>query len=119
MSDTKKYTGSCHCGNVRYEATTSLTQVISCNCSICLKKGYILTFIPEEQFQLLSGEQSLTNYQFHKKRIDHLFCSTCGVSSFGKGAHPNGKMMYAVNVRCLDGVDFDALKVTPFEGKNL
>ena len=37
--------GSCHCGKVAYEVETDLEQVIECNCSICRRKGYLLTFV--------------------------------------------------------------------------
>jgi hypothetical protein len=48
MKDAKKYSGGCHCGQVRYEATMELTGGMECNCSICGKKGAILTFVPAE-----------------------------------------------------------------------
>ena len=47
MSEKKTYAGGCHCGKVRYEVTTELTKVMSCNCSICSKKGHLLTFVGE------------------------------------------------------------------------
>src|SRR3954469_21049226 len=86
------YKGSCHCGNVQYEVTVDLTKpVITCNCSICSRKGTMLTFVPAEQFKLLKGENAQTDYQFNKKHIHHLFCSTCGIASFANGVGPNGK----------------------------
>jgi len=118
MSDIKKHIGSCHCGKVRYEVTTALQKVISCNCSICAKKGYLLAFVPEKDFTLLAGEETLTDYQFHQKKIHHLFCSVCGVSSFGKGVGSQGQNMYAVNVRCLDDVNLDTLAIVPFDGRS-
>jgi len=118
MSDTKKYTGSCHCGKVRYEVTTALNDVISCNCSICSKRGWLLTFAKSDQFTLLSGGDGLTDYQFGKKHIHHLFCPVCGVASFGSGATPDGQTMYAVNVRCLDDVDPSTLTVKQVDGKS-
>jgi hypothetical protein len=39
-----------------------------------------------------------------------------GVRSFGHGQGPGGPM-YAINVRCLDGVDIASLKITPVDGK--
>src|SRR4051812_5962961 len=109
MSDAGTYTGSCHCGTVRYQVTTKLEGAVECNCSICSRRGWALTFVPADRFQLLSGEDNLTDYQFHKKNIHHLFCKTCGVSSFTRGTGPDGAPAYAINVRCLEGVDVDAV----------
>jgi hypothetical protein len=114
-----KYYGGCHCGRVRYEVETTLESVMSCNCSICQKRGAILTFVPAPQFTLLSGEDDLTDYQFNKKIVHHLFCSRCGVGSFARGTGPDGSAMIAVNVRCLDDVDLAALSPMSFDGKSL
>jgi hypothetical protein len=118
MPEPKTYKGSCHCGRVAFEATTDLGSVIQCNCSICSRAGYLLTFVPATQFKLLSGEDAMTDYQFNKDVIHHLFCSTCGVRSFAKGIGPGGVEMRAVNVRCLEGVDIPSLSVTPVDGKS-
>lgn len=86
MSELKKYTGGCHCGKVAYEVSANLDNVISCNCSICQKRGLLLTFVPPEQFVLQKGdEKALTDYQFNKKVIHHMFCPECGVESFATG----------------------------------
>lgn len=116
--DTKNYLGSCHCGKVRYEVKTDLASVIECNCSICSRTGYLLTFVPAEHFKLLSGDDAQSDYLFNKKHIHHLFCKTCGIHSFGTGAGRDGKTMYAVNVRCLEGVDPKSLSVKQVDGKS-
>jgi hypothetical protein len=118
MTESKTYGGGCHCGNVRYEATTDLGKVLACNCSICSKKGHLLTFVPEDAFKLLAGEGEQQEYRFHTKKLAHLFCKTCGIASFATGAGPDGKKMVAINVRCLDGVDVGSLTVTSFDGKS-
>ena len=119
MAGAPTYSGGCHCGEVRYEVTADLDNVIACNCSICTKRGLILTFTPATQFTLLSGEDRTTDYLFNKNVIHHLFCQTCGVESFARGKGPDGTETIAVNVRCLDGVDVGALKPMPFDGKNM
>jgi len=119
MAEMTKHSGGCHCGHVRYQVETDLGQVMSCNCSICQKRGALLTFVPAAQFTLISGEDNLTDYQFNKKIVHHLFCRTCGVASFARGRGPDGSEMVAINVRCLDGIDPNALSLMPFDGKNL
>jgi hypothetical protein len=119
MPEANTYQGSCHCGRMRYKVTTELASIIACNCSICTKRGALWVFASADQFALESGEDELTDYQFNKKIIHHLFCRHCGVGAFSRGKGTDGRDSVAVNVRCLDGVDVAALKVVPFEGKNL
>ncbi len=117
MAEANTHSGGCHCGRVRFEAATDLSTVIACNCSICSKKGLMLTFVPDEAFRLVDGYDFLVDYQFNKHVIHHLSCGRCGVEPFARGTAPDGKAMVAVNVRCLDGVDLDAVTPTPFNGR--
>jgi hypothetical protein len=114
----KTYTGGCHCGRVRYQVMADLSRVISCNCSICHKRGLLLAFTSPDQFTLTAGQNDLADYQFNKKVIHHLFCSECGIESFARGTGPDGREMVAINVRCLDGVDPAALAPTPVDGRS-
>ena len=115
------YEGSCHCQKVQYSITMEMPikKVISCNCSICSKKGTLLAFIPKANFTLLSGENVLTDYQFNQKIIHHYFCSCCGVTSFGVGKMPDGSEIRAINVRCLKEINIDELEVKKFNGKEM
>ncbi len=114
------YTGGCQCGKVRYDVTLDLSNpVVACNCSRCGRLGSLLTFAPVSDFKLLSGEGDLTDYQFNKHLIHHLFCSTCGIESFARGKRPtDGADVVAVNARCLDGVDVDGLEVKKVDGRS-
>ena len=117
MTETKTYTGGCHCGKVRYEVVLDLNSVYACNCSICSKRGWLLAFATPDGFKLLQGGEGLTDYQFNKKIIHHLFCPICGVASFGRGEGPQGEMV-SINVRCLDDVDVSTLPVIFVDGKS-
>jgi hypothetical protein len=119
LPETMNCTGGCHCGQVRFDVTADLSQVLDCNCSICRKRGALWTFVAADKFALRAGEETLTDYQFGKHTIHHLFCAQCGVGAFSRGAAPDGKEVVAVNVRCLDEVDIKALKTTPFDGRSL
>lgn len=119
MAERITHRGGCHCGNVAFEVDMAIEGVVSCNCSICAKRGSLLAFASASDFRLLSGTDKLKDYQFGSKRIHHLFCSDCGTESFGRGIRPDGKEMVAINVRCLEGVDFEALPVRRFDGRSL
>jgi hypothetical protein len=113
------YSGGCHCGKVRYEVQVDLGKpVTACNCSMCGRSGTLLSFVPEAQFKLLSGDSELTDYLFNKEHIHHLFCRTCGIKSFARGAGKDGPVV-AVNARCLEGVQLETLEIKHFDGKSL
>ena len=88
------YTGSCHCGNIKFEVEGTLDSVMECNCSICLRQGALRWFAPP--------------------------CSTCGCAPYGEGVNlKTGAAMAAINARCIEGVDIAALKITKFDGRSL
>jgi hypothetical protein len=112
--------GGCHCGAVRYHVEIDLdAPALSCNCSMCGRTGTLLQFVPEASFTLEQGEGNLTDYQFNRHVIHHVFCKTCGIKAFARGSGPKGPTV-AVNIRTLDDIDtFAALaKATQFDGKS-
>jgi hypothetical protein len=120
MNDPTTYKGSCHCGAVRFEvAMAPPAKAFACNCSICSRNGWLLAFVDEPAFRLVAGGDLLTDYQFGKRSIHHLFCRTCGVRSFSRGTDATGKIGYAVNLRCLEGFDAAGLPVETFDGASL
>lgn len=110
------YNGSCHCGAVTFTvAADAPTEAMSCNCSHCRRKGFLLTFVPADRFTLLSGEDRLTDYQFYKHRITHQFCNNCGTQAFALGQSPDGPVR-AVNLRCVPDIDIDSLTIKKVDG---
>lgn len=112
--------GSCHCGAVTFEVEgVAFDQLAICNCSICGKTGSIMAFVPGEKLRRLTGEDRLTDYQFGKKNIHHVFCSVCGVRPYGLGTGPDGKPSAMINVRCLEGVNVHDVKIAKqFDGRS-
>jgi hypothetical protein len=114
------YQGSCHCGAVKYEVTMAPPErAHACNCTICSRAAWLLTFVGGDAFRLLTGEDALSDYLFHHKRIHHFFCRHCGIHSFSRGADKDGKPTVAINLRCLGGVDAAKLPVHNFDGASL
>jgi len=113
------YKGSCHCGKIAFEVEGEITQVIDCNCSICSRKGSLLWFVPRQQLRLLTPEEDMSTYTFGSRTIKYRFCPTCGMHPFGEGADPSGNAMAAVNVRCLEDLDFSSIPVKHFDGRSL
>ncbi|MDE1995096.1 MAG: GFA family protein [Rhizobiaceae bacterium] len=119
----KTYHGSCHCGAVAYEADIDLSGgTFKCNCSICRKKRSWLVVATPADFRLISGEGALSEYLFGANAVHHLFCGTCGVSSFAHSDNPAlGGKFYAVCVACLDDATEEELAEAPvmyFDGRN-
>ena len=111
----KTMQGGCHCGRVRFKVVADLDRVSYCNCSVCSKKGFLHLIVPPEQFELLSGKDDLTTYQFNTGTAKHTFCKVCGIHAFYVPRSDPDKI--DVNVRCIDDIDLSALTISTFDGK--
>jgi hypothetical protein len=109
--------GSCHCGRVAFEVEGTIDGAVSCNCSMCQRKGSLLWFVPHDQLRLLTPDENASTYLFNKHLIKHRFCPTCGVHPYAEGTDPRGNRMAAINVRCLEGIDLTSVPVTHFDGR--
>ncbi len=112
--------GSCHCGAVRFEVELALGDGGSqCNCSVCTKVGSVGVIVKPAAFKLLSGEGTLTSYEWGPKISKRYFCKTCGVHCFGRGHFAElGGDFVSVNLNCLDDVELAGLKVTYWDGRH-
>jgi hypothetical protein len=113
------YKGSCHCGRVAYEVEGEITGAMSCNCSICQRKGVLMWFVPRDSLKLTTPEANASTYEFNKHVIHHRFCPVCGIHPFAEGTDPKGNRMAAVNIRCLEGIDLEAVPVKHYNGRAL
>jgi len=121
----KLYTGSCHCGAVTLALKTKgplskESEVIGeCNCSICSRKGTIVTYRPPTQISIsLTPGTSLSTYAFGPKRFVHKFCPVCGVA-VGTDDINNlrNQDLTAVNLRCFEDVEWEDIRVWREDGK--
>lgn len=110
------YKGSCHCGRNRFEVKIAdLKDVRVCDCSICAKRGALNVRVEEQDIRLLTSLDELTLYQFHAMTAKDYFCPTCGILPFRRPR--TAPELWTVNVRCLEGVDLDALQRVNVYGK--
>jgi hypothetical protein len=118
----KKYHGSCHCGNIRFEATIDLANgTMRCNCSFCLKIRCWAVAVSPESFRLVAGEADLKEYRFGAKNERHFFCKHCGVRPYGLGNSSRLGKFYGVSVGCLDDAAVEELSTAPItyiDGRN-
>ncbi|OBT87617.1 hypothetical protein VE02_04109 [Pseudogymnoascus sp. 03VT05] len=101
-----------------------MEYVQECNCSICMRNGTILFYPLRPQVSILGPGNSLNAYMMGRKFQQHKFCSVCGVSiHIGKEGLPEEAAKWPdtiqslwpeilpVNLRILDGVDWDQIVV--------
>ena len=94
----------CHCGLVEAEINVKdFTKLIRCNCSICKRKGAIMSMVKNEDFYIVRGKEYLKLYQFHSKVAKHFFCTNCGIyTHHNPRANPS---MTGFNLGCVDEID--------------
>lgn len=106
--------GSCHCGAVRFTVEAPITELTTCDCSLCVKKNAVMAKVHEDALTITAGEDLLSLYQWNTRRAKHYFCSRCGIYTFHrKRAAPDH---YGINVFCLDGFDASQIPVRATEG---
>ena len=109
--------GSCHCGEVRFEIAWDITELTTCDCSLCVKKNAVMAKVPEGALTVTRGEDRLALYQWNTRRAKHYFCRACGIYVFHrKRAAPDH---FGVNIFCLDGFDASAIPIRATEGANM
>ena len=57
----------CHCGAIKAEINTkgNFDKTLRCNCSLCKRKGAVMSMVKNEDFKIVKGEDKLKLYQFH------------------------------------------------------
>ena len=129
---TRSYTGSCHCGAVRFRFRSEpITSGLRCNCSMCMRKGTIMSDRPvlPEDVEELVGLATLGVYQWGDKDVYHYFCKTCGICPFHAGVDreragtmllhgPSLPGFYRMNLGCVHDLDALALAISVVDGRS-
>ena len=111
----RTYTGSCHCGAVRYEADIDLAQGTSkCNCTFCMKTRSWKAFVKPPSFRVLSGSDNIKGYHKHPLASLTYFCDVCGVRTHEVGsADYMGGDFVGIFVATLDNAEPEELITAP------
>ncbi len=109
---------TCHCGEVEAEINLDkLEKILRCNCSICKRKGTVMSMVKNDEFKIVKGQDKLKLYQFHTKVAKHFFCSICGIYTH-HNPRSNPKMT-GFNIACIDDIDtFNLEEVLVNDGHN-
>jgi hypothetical protein len=116
---TRTYAGRCHCGAVRFRfRSEEITRGIRCNCSICIRRGAVMSveWIPPEDLELLEGKETLTLYRFGDTTMNHYFCPSCGIHPFAEVIRRPG--WYRFNLGCVDGLEPYGLDIELIDGRS-
>ena len=124
----KTYQGSCHCGRIRFEVDADIDHVRSCDCSVCRRRGALNHRVAKESLRLLVPWSDLTLYQWGSRTAKDYFCPVCGILPFRRPSDPTAQELregvepfdgWAVNVRCLEDLDLDAIPVKKIHGSRI
>ena len=63
----------CHCGDVEAEIDAQTKKIMRCNCSICKRKGAIMSLVKNEEFKIIKGKEKLKLYNFTLKLLNTIF----------------------------------------------
>jgi hypothetical protein len=114
---TTTYSGSCHCGKIRFEVDADLDEVRVCDCSVCRKRGTLSHRVEPSCFRLLTPLAELSQYQWHTRTATDYFCPVCGILPFRRPR--TAPHLWTINVRCLDGVDLTKIPIKLVFGSRL
>ena len=109
----------CHCETIEAEINISgnFDKTLRCNCSLCKRKGAVMSMVKNEDFKIVKGADKLKLYQFHSKVAKHYFCSVCGIYT-----HHNPRSnpaMTGFNLGCIDEINtFDLDNIAVNDGQN-
>ncbi len=105
MPEVRRFTGSCHCGNiaVTFETRTPEDLVVrSCACSFCRRHGARCVSDPAGAAHILVYDPArLIRYRFGLRTAEFLVCGRCG-SYLGALMQEGGAAVATLNVNTFD-----------------
>lgn len=105
---------TCHCGAVRLSAKTEPVEVTECNCSICSRLGARWAYYSPSEVTLPRAG-STQPYVWGDRMLAFHRCKACGVVTHWQSLDGTKDRM-AINARTMAGLDWDTVRIRPFDG---
>ncbi|WOT05565.1 GFA family protein [Shewanella youngdeokensis] len=113
------HAASCHCGAVKLvlNLPMGLADLRRCDCSMCRRRGTIVTSASLDGLKVVAGKDALKVYQFNTATAKHYFCRTCGIYTHHQ--RRSNPKQFGINVGCIEGVNPNELtQVAMVDGIN-
>ncbi|MDC7681912.1 aldehyde-activating protein [Asticcacaulis sp. BYS171W] len=127
-------TATCHCGATRITLPRTPDSAHECNCSYCGRLGAVWAYFDPAEAVIESATHDRV-YSASEGVNRHHFCAHCGNHTHGDSPDwsqayhndgtPKGEAgvvpaarTFMVNLRMVDGFDFDRLHIEKMDGKN-
>ena len=124
----KTYQGACHCGRIRFSVMADIDHVRICDCSICHQCGALIFRVEDHQLHHITPLSDAALYQWGTNTARDYFCKTCGILPFRRPRQASPEETargsipftgWAVNARCLAGLDTSSLSIRQIYGSQL
>jgi len=129
VTGARTWAGACHCRRTRFEIVADINHIRICDCSICHQRGALIFRVEETQFTLLTSLSDLSLYEWGTGTAKDYFCKTCGILPFRRPrqftqeeAATTGPLVFtgwAINARCLAGLDTSTLPIRHIHASQL
>ena len=125
---TQVWQGACHCRRTRFSITTEIDHTRICDCSICHQRGALIFRVEEDQFTLHTPLSDMGLYEWGTGTAKDYFCKTCGILPFRRPREATAAELsagetafngWAVNLRCVEGLDASKLPIRQIQGSSL
>tara|TARA_B110001452_G_C14854130_1_gene298349 strand:+ start:121 stop:489 length:369 start_codon:yes stop_codon:yes gene_type:complete len=112
---------TCHCGEVEIQINlrNNIDKLMRCNCSMCKRKGIMVTTINREDLKIIKGRDKIKTYQFNTNTAKHYFCLECGIHTHN--LRRSNTNTFGINVGCVDEIEPNELfkfKTVISDGQN-
>jgi hypothetical protein len=76
------YAGSCHCGEVTFAIDAEISELTTCDCSLCTKKNALMTKVHEAALTIKSGREKLSKYSWNERIAEHFSARNAAYTRF-------------------------------------